>query len=523
MSVGKNLLAALGRVAPQHTYLVTVPQGGGFEEVCEGLARCETVVWERPGLVRRWLNETFRLPKVIAGLKPDVILALADRGLVNPPCPQAILVHRPHLFYPPKHYGNETLRNRLLHWYHGRHLAKSLRRRTVLLCQTPVAERRLRETYGFTGRTVLVPNAVSAFTMDGASDQAMPEPLARYKDRMRLLCLTSYYAHKNLEVIVETFRRFPDELREVIVVTTVEARQHPKCPAFLRSIDRAGLMDRIVNVGPLPQTQLAAYYKNCHGMFLPTLLESFSGTYLEAMYFGVPILTSDLDFAHAVCSDAAIYFDPWDPGSIKDAILRLRNDPQSAQDMVARGRERLVTSCIYFVEEGLTVQTDTEKIRKIRRMLLELLLARCPDSEEIQDLAKQAGIEKTRFVEQSGNNKCILCANCARTCEEVVGVSAISLAKRGVERELTTPFGEDFSEVCIGCGSCSFNCPTGAITMEDVKGTRSIKWPHNSMEFKLKKCSVCGQYWAPEKQIEYVAKTSGTPLSDYDACPDCRD
>jgi len=189
----------------------------------------------------------------------------------------------------------------------------------------------------------------------------------------------------------------------------------------------------------------------------------------------------------------------------------------------ARGRERLVTSCIYFVEEGLTVLTDTEKLRKIRRMLLELLLARCPDSEEIQDLAKQAGIEKTRFVEQSGNNKCILCANCARTCEEVVGVSAISLAKRGVERELTTPFGEDFSEVCIGCGSCSFNCPTGAITMEDVKGTRSIKWPHNSMEFKLRKCSLCGQYWAPEKQIEYVSKTSGTPLSDYDACPDCRD
>src|SRR4030042_1837489 len=75
----------------------------------------------------------------------------------------------------------------------------------------------------------------------------------------------------------------------------------------------------------------------------------------------------------------------------------------------AKGRERLVTSCIYLVEEGLTVETDTERIKKIRKMLLELLLARCPDSEEIQKMAKDASIEKTRFVEQSDNNKCILC------------------------------------------------------------------------------------------------------------------
>jgi bidirectional [NiFe] hydrogenase diaphorase subunit len=189
----------------------------------------------------------------------------------------------------------------------------------------------------------------------------------------------------------------------------------------------------------------------------------------------------------------------------------------------ARGRKRLVTSCIYQVEEGLTVETNTERIQNIRKMLMELLLARCPESDVIKELAEKLGVSKTRFVKQTGNNKCILCANCARTCEEVVGVAAISLARRGVNREMTTPFNEDFTEACIGCGSCAYSCPTGAITLEDRGDTRYIQWPHNRMEFKLKACSVCGQYWAPEKQIEYIAATSGTPLSDYDVCPDCRE
>ncbi len=189
----------------------------------------------------------------------------------------------------------------------------------------------------------------------------------------------------------------------------------------------------------------------------------------------------------------------------------------------AKGRERLVASCLYQVEEGLTVKTDSERISGIRRMLLELLLARCPDSEVIQEMAQQAGVTRVRFTKQKGNNKCILCANCARTCEEVVGVEAINLAKRGVERELTTPFNEDFSEVCIGCGSCAYSCPTGAITLKDTGGRRVIRWPHNRMEFKLQKCKTCGKYWAPEKQIEYIARISGTPIEDYEVCPDCRD
>jgi len=190
-------------------------------------------------------------------------------------------------------------------------------------------------------------------------------------------------------------------------------------------------------------------------------------------------------------------------------------------EIVTNGREKLVASCLYPVEEGLIVKTDTERVNNVRRTVVELLLARCPDSETIQELASKLGVDKPSFRLEEGNRKCILCALCTRVCQEVVGVSAISLVNRGVDRQMTTPF-NDFSEACIGCGSCAYVCPTGAISIKDVSDTRIIDMPQVKMEFKLKKCNKCGKYWAPERQLEYIARIAGLAPETFDVCPDCR-
>ncbi len=194
-------------------------------------------------------------------------------------------------------------------------------------------------------------------------------------------------------------------------------------------------------------------------------------------------------------------------------------------EIVTDGRARLVASCLYPVEEGLIVKTDSERVINNRKMIMELLLARCSDSEVIQDLAKQLGVEETTFKLEVDNRKCVLCSLCARVCEEIVGVSAISLVNRGVDRQLATPFYES-SDVCIGCGSCVYVCPTDAIKMEDIGDTRIISMPNpkmDKMEFKLKRCKTCGRYWATEKELEYIAKLSNQSPEIFDNCLDCRD
>ena len=135
-----------------------------------------------------------------------------------------------------------------------------------------------------------------------------------------------------------------------------------------------------------------------------------------------------------------------------------------------RGRSRIVTSCNYPVEEGLVVYTKSEKTIKVRKLLLDLLLARTPNVQKIKDLALEYGVEKTSFWIADENEDCILCGLCTRVCDELVGVNAIDFAKRGVEREVTTPY-HTFSNDCIGCGACATICPTKS------KRTRANTYP----------------------------------------------
>ena len=102
-----------------------------------------------------------------------------------------------------------------------------------------------------------------------------------------------------------------------------------------------GLAGKIENIGPVPSQMLSQVYRRADALIFPTLLESFSRTYSEAMYFGLPILTSDRDFARHLCRNAATYFDPLDADSVARAMARVMQDGGLRARLVENGRRLL--------------------------------------------------------------------------------------------------------------------------------------------------------------------------------------
>ena len=125
-----------------------------------------------------------------------------------------------------------------------------------------------------------------------------------------------------------------------------------------------------------------------------------------------------------------------------------------------RGRASLVVSCVYPVGKDLVVRTRTEKVDRIRKMILELQMAHAPDAFELVDLAREYGANKDRFDKEA--SFCIHCGLCVRYCAEVKKKHAVGFVDRGARKEISF-IPEIASKECWDCKECFPLCPTEAL------------------------------------------------------------
>ena len=158
--------------------------------------------------------------------------------------------------------------------------------------------------------------------------------------------------------------------------------------------------------------------------------------------------------------------------------------------VVEDDRGKIFASCSEVPRDGMVIYTNTPRLQHHRKMIIELLLAaHCRDCTTcakngvctLQKLSRQLGITRVRFENNKKQlpldtssecvirdpNKCILCGDCVRTCDEIQGLGILEFAFRGSKMQVTPAFNKDLAQTdCVGCGQCRAVCPTGAISIK---------------------------------------------------------
>ncbi len=278
-----------------------------------------------------WVNSFDRVwqlfvvvPLITRRVKPDLLFSLGDLSPAFSACPRIAFVQNALLVYEEHELARIRTWSKRKRFFLTKYFAFISHHQNFIV-QTPIMKEHLANRYKVDrGRIDVVTQAVPIHVSSNRDKQEKLSIITDCKKQLRLLFLSAYYLHKNHAILIAV----AEELRQqqltsqVQIFTTLDIEQESSLE--IRKL-MSNYPDVITNLGHLPRECVVPALKSSTALFLPTLLESYGNIYLEAMSFGLPILTSDRDFAHWITNDLALYFDPFSVESIVNCIKDLPN------------------------------------------------------------------------------------------------------------------------------------------------------------------------------------------------------
>lgn len=311
---------------------------------------------------RRLLRDAYR------SFRPDVAFTAFGPAYWVPSVPHVQGFARGHMIYPEA-IGRFPLRAQPRIYLHNTkdRIAVCRGDRFVAESRT-VKERLCRIAHIAPERVAVIPNTYSP-AFDDCLRCVRPRPVRTTK---LILVPAAYYIHKNLDVVPQVALRLQQLLgvpfRFVLTIPAGGKGWH----RIAAEASRLGVERSVRTLGPVPHAAIARLYRLSDVVFLPTWLESSTATYPEAFAAGVPLVTSDLDFAHELCADGALFIGPFDPDSAADALARVLTDAELRESLIQRGRTALATNYI----------SPDEKWRR-QLLALEATARRAPFPDEL--------------------------------------------------------------------------------------------------------------------------------------------
>lgn len=337
LNVAFNFIQQLSRY-PDDEFYVFSPENCGYEKLESNNVHIHVVPDRFQSYFYRFYLDHVWMRKRVHELQPDAIFSMGNFALPVRQ-KQALLFHYPYLIYPRSKKFKLRWWDKVVLVFQRLTFRNRLKYVNIIFPQTTIAGTRLKRIFGEHLPVKTVPNA---YTKLESNEQLSAKPLLESGNAtINLICLSKYYPHKNIEVLVDVATFLKKYKSSIRLNITISGDQHSGAQRLLEEIDRKGLGEYIRNIGPVSLYDVPELYREADGLILPTLLESFTATYVDAMRFGKPIFTSDLDFAKEICGDVAFYFNAEDGRQIYEVLEQAFQHPDEIERKVALGEKRI--------------------------------------------------------------------------------------------------------------------------------------------------------------------------------------
>ncbi|MDB9928210.1 glycosyltransferase [Flavobacteriaceae bacterium] len=279
------------------------------------------------------LSRSKNLRAIEKRINPDIIFTVFGPSYHQSSFPKVVGYAIPHYIYEDSPFFDSLCFFKRLRLFFLKRfkVKKFVQTSNALIFETEDSRKRFVDMYGYQKPTYVVSNTLNSIFKE--EDKWVDhEKLDQFsKDYKYVFCLSSNYPHKNLKLIPKILEELQNK-----GVSNIK---------FVVSLNKEDLgfdskyNDSVIYLGKIQLTNLPSIYKKMNLVFMPTLLEVFSATYIEAMYMGIPLLVTDMSFARDICRDAAQYFPPVDFVAATNKIVEILEDENLQQVMVEKGKE----------------------------------------------------------------------------------------------------------------------------------------------------------------------------------------
>lgn len=321
---------------PDISFLVIAPKIDNYKKVMSDNVQLISVHRVFLKRILRIYTDNILIKKIIKNYKPEIILSLGN-------LPLATKVYQVFIHDNPlavvrnfRDIGYKGLKDIIINRLRNKLLALRLSYVDHIITQTGIQLKGLNEVFA---------DQIQRIERKSIITPSIPEFQICYKtkfdnihlftdNKVNLLCLSRYYPHKNIEILLDVAMLFKKNNKPYRLILTISPEQDKRAGNIIKKIGSMGLSDYIDNIGEISLYLLDSIMKCADAVILPSLMESYSLVYIEAMFFHKYIFVSDLDFAHEACQNAAFYFNPRDATDIYNSVISAYNNRDELQKKI---------------------------------------------------------------------------------------------------------------------------------------------------------------------------------------------